>query len=54
MLMTINYRNSGNFWRQNIIVGPPNDEIKKHEIFSYNEKLYVCVPEQRKLDVSKL
>ena len=39
----------------NIFVGPPNDEIKNTDFFLiYNEKLYVCVPERRKLDVSKI
>ena len=33
------YRNSGKFRRQNIFASPPKDEILKHEIFSYNEKL---------------
>ena len=38
----------------NIFVGPPDDEIKNTDIFSYNEKLNVCVPERRNLDVSKI
>ena len=38
----------------NIFVGPPNDEIYKHEfVVSYNEKLYVCVPERGKMVTRK-